>query len=259
MVRKKSPKLVKRLAKELGGDISEELDAALVEVDVTAGAAPLLQLFKSKQIDALLIATSATPKINPLSLLKSIVLKLVGRKAPPSFYFRKGGSPEEVDWLGQRNQIDAAVGANVDHIVICSSMGGTQPDNFLNVIGTQADGTGGSILLWKRKAEAYAMACGLNYTILHPGGLLHAPGGRRVVFGVDDSLLDRTGHSIPRDDVAEVMVQSLFVPQMRNRSLDLCSDDAPRMPGGLLSTLLASPALGNCDYGLSGGEPKSKF
>ena len=39
-------------------------------------------------------------------------------------------------------------------------MGGTQPENFLNSIGKQADGSGGDILLWKRKAERYLVESG---------------------------------------------------------------------------------------------------
>ncbi len=86
--------------------------------------------------------------------------------------------------------------------VICSSMGGTQPENFLNSIGKGPDGSGaasrcsatyhierscprgrcsegatwrgrvhvagGDILLWKRKAEKYAVGLGVDYTIVHP-------------------------------------------------------------------------------------------
>tara|TARA_B100000524_G_C23513485_1_gene321436 strand:- start:10 stop:198 length:189 start_codon:yes stop_codon:yes gene_type:complete len=59
-------------------------------------------------------------------------------------------------------------------------MGGTQADNFLNTIGLKEDGTGGQILMWKRKAEEYLIASGITYTILHPGGLLDKPGGRKV-------------------------------------------------------------------------------
>jgi hypothetical protein len=55
------------------------------------------------------------------------------------------------------------------------------------------------------------------------------------------------------------MVQSLFVGAMSNRSLDLCAEEGPRMPGGLLSAMLASTALGDCDYSISPGEPKSQF
>ena len=41
-------------------------------------------------------------------------------------------------------------------LVNLSSMGGTDPSNFLNAVGKNPDGTGnGDILLWKRKAERY--------------------------------------------------------------------------------------------------------
>lgn len=56
----------------------------------------------------------------------------------------------QVDWLGAKALIDAAKAAGVKHFVYVGSMGGTQPDNFLNTIGKQEDGTGGDILLWKR-------------------------------------------------------------------------------------------------------------
>jgi uncharacterized protein YbjT (DUF2867 family) len=70
----------------------------------------------------------------------------------------------QVDWQGQKAQFDAAKAAGVGHVVVVSSMGGTQPDNNLNRIG------GGNILVWKRKAEMYLKDSGLPYTILHPGG-----------------------------------------------------------------------------------------
>lgn len=36
-----------------------------------------------------------------------------------------------------------------------SSMGGTNPDEFLNTLGRDKNGKGGDILQWKRKAERY--------------------------------------------------------------------------------------------------------
>jgi hypothetical protein len=59
----------------------------------------------------------------------------------------------QVDYVGAKLQIDAAKAAGVKKFVFLSSMGGTQPDNFLNTIGKQPDGSGGDILVWKRKAE----------------------------------------------------------------------------------------------------------
>ena len=74
---------------------------------------------------ALVILTSATPKM----------------KAPPKpgerpeFEFEPGGSPEEVDYYGQKKQIDAAVKAGVEHIVLVGSMGGASENHPLNRLG----------------------------------------------------------------------------------------------------------------------------
>ena len=40
-----------------------------------------------------------------------------------------------MDWVGQRNQIDAAKAAGVKHVVLISTMAGTKPDHFLNKMG----------------------------------------------------------------------------------------------------------------------------
>ena len=93
---------------------------------------------------------------------------------------------QQVDWLGQKAQIDAAKAAVVKQFVVVGSMGGTQPENFLNTLGN------GNILLWKRRAEQYLVESGVPYTIIHPGGLLDAKGGEReLMLGVDDKLLQR--------------------------------------------------------------------
>lgn len=60
----------------------------------------------------------------------------------------------QVDWMGAKALIDAAKAAGVKHFVYVGSMGGTQPENFLNTIGKRDDGTGGDILLWKRLERA---------------------------------------------------------------------------------------------------------
>merc|ERR1719171_2658559 len=103
-------------------------------------------------------------------------------------------------------------------------MGGTDPNNMLNQLGkSKVDGSGGNILLWKRKAEKYLIDSGLPYTIVHPGGLLNEPGGKReLCIGVDDNR-DEGERSIPREDVAEVLVQALRIPGFRGRSFDIRS------------------------------------
>ena len=257
-VRKTDKKTIRKVVKTVQD--KEKVKRDLHAVDVTQGPGQLAKLLKDEKVDALLIATSASPKISMRSLLKLLLFKLIGRKGMrPTFKFRPGGTPEEVDWLGQKAQIDAALEAGVSRIVICSSMGGTQPDNFLNSIGKKPDGTGGDILKWKRKAEEYAIKSGIEYTIIHPGGLLDKPGGRRILLGVDDELLERKVRSIPREDVAEIMVESLFLPQLVNRSIDIISEDVPREQGELVETLSSSTDIGNCDYSKSPGSPASMF
>lgn len=144
--------------------------------------------------DSLILCTSAVPKIKIFSLIKTIIWKLFGQVSRPEFYFLKNGDPYNVDWLGAKNQIDAAKRAGVKQFVFVSSMGGTQPDNFLNTIGKIAgDELSGNILLWKRKAEEYliraAKGSNLKYTIIHPGGLLDKKGGvNKIVVGFNDEV-----------------------------------------------------------------------
>ncbi|XP_014515539.1 uncharacterized protein At5g02240-like [Vigna radiata var. radiata] len=134
-------------------------------------------------IDALIILTSAVPQMKPgFDPTKG------GR---PEFYFDDGAFPEQVDWIGQKNQTDAAKAAGVKHVVLVGSMGGTNTNYPLNSLGN------GNILIWKRKAEQL-------------GGLLDKEGGiRELIVGKDDELLQTETKTISRADVAEVCIQGL--------------------------------------------------
>jgi uncharacterized protein YbjT (DUF2867 family) len=185
-------------------------------------------------VNAVIICTSATPAPT-------------GDKTPeggPVFGF-PNGLPEQVDWIGQKNQIDMAKKAGASHVVICSSMGGTDPENGLNKLA------GANILLWKRKAEKYLIDSGLTYTVCHPGGLLQEAGGlRELVVGVDDEKVGTDNRSIPRGDVAEVLVSSLEHDSYKNRSFDVRSK--PEGEGTVTTDFgnLLNDLEGNCDYTL---------
>ncbi|GAB4856783.1 hypothetical protein Ancab_014701 [Ancistrocladus abbreviatus] len=147
-------------------------------------------------IDALIILTSAVPRMKP---------GFDPTKGRPEFYFEDGAYPEQVDWIGQKNQIDAAKDAGVKQIVLVGSMGGTNPSHPLNNLGN------GNILIWKRKAEQYLADSGIPYTIIRAGGLQDKEGGlRELLVGKDDELLKTETRSIPRADVAEVCIQALM-------------------------------------------------
>ncbi|EOD34154.1 hypothetical protein EMIHUDRAFT_429362 [Emiliania huxleyi CCMP1516] len=243
----RSKKAVKALRKVGGAD-----DAEIVRADVTDGAALAAAM---AGCDSVVLCTSAVPQILPFSIAKP------GR---PKFKFAPGGTPEEVDWLGAKLQIDAAKAAGVKRFVFVSSMGGTQPDNFLNSIGerkSDEDGSGGDILLWKRKAERYLISSGLEYTIIHPGGLVDKPAGaRELTVGVDDELLGQAFRQVPRADVARVCCAALTEPAAADLSLDLAS--RPEGEGAVTDSpgsLFASLGGKSCDYSTVLDDPPSIF
>lgn len=161
-------------------------------------------------IDALVIVTSAVPKMKP-----GFDPSKGGR---PEFYFEDGGFPEQVDWLGQKNQIDAAKAVRAKQIILVGSMGGTNLNNPLNALGN------GNILVWKRKAEQYLADSGIPYTIIRAGGLQDTEGGvRELLVGKDDELLTTTTRTVSRADVAEVCIQALLLEEAKNKAFDLAS------------------------------------
>lgn len=209
------------------GAPAKAMGAEVAVIDVTAPGAEDALKTALTGADALVIATSAVPQIKKRSIVRLMIAKALKQTGVrPEFRWKggEGGRPEAVDWIGQKVQIDAAVAAGVRRVVLVSSMGVTQPENMLNSI---ADG---KILLWKRKAEEYLMLCAsrgeVEGVVLHPGGLIDAPGGeRRLVLGIDDTLLTRSSRRIPRADVAALAVAAISSPASKNRSLDCVADD----------------------------------
>eukprot|EP00933_Yihiella_yeosuensis_P002495 TRINITY_DN10422_c0_g1_i1.p1 TRINITY_DN10422_c0_g1~~TRINITY_DN10422_c0_g1_i1.p1 ORF type:complete len:290 (+),score=65.37 TRINITY_DN10422_c0_g1_i1:77-946(+) len=205
-------------------------------------------------VETLVILSSATPKPNKLKLLGYFARKFCccDKEAKMGEAFEYPQMPQQVDWEGVKLLIDSAKKNNVQHVVLVGSMGGTKPDHFLNKMGD------GNILLWKRKAEMYLIDSGLNYTIIHPGGLLPhmgskvVPGGEReLVVGIDDELMDRKSRCIPREDVAEVVLKCVLDPvSSAGRSFDICYNepDKSKVWDGNIKTLLEGLGNRNCDY-----------
>jgi uncharacterized protein YbjT (DUF2867 family) len=174
--------------------------------------------------ETLIIVTSATPQ----------------PKAPPKegerpeLIYPPDATPEKIDYEGQVNQIDMAKQAGINHIILMGSMGGTNENHPLNKIGN------GNILIWKRKAEQYLIDSGIDYTIIRAGGLLNEPGGKRkLLVGKNDTLLHRESPTIPREDVAELIVQALYLPEARNKALDVVSESEEASQGEVTSDFTA--------------------
>ena len=77
---------------------------------------------------------------------------------------------QDIDWHGSNNQVRAALDAGVDHILLVSSMGTTEPNSFLDLIAN------GHILFFKLNGEIDLMGSGAPYTVVKPGGLLNDEG-----------------------------------------------------------------------------------
>ncbi|KAG7337201.1 NAD-dependent epimerase/dehydratase [Nitzschia inconspicua] len=199
---------------------------------------PSLEHHGLDKLEAMIICTSAVPRISKLSfaaMLLKIPINFVRRKPLVDFrsmrfkWKHPNGYPEKVDYEGQVNQIELAKQLGISHVVVVSSMGGTDQDNFLNSVGKVKDKktgktTGnGDILLWKRRAEKYLVESGLDYTIIHPGGLIDTPGGKEeFVLDVDDQLYKGPNRStrISREDLADLCVASLSVGKGQKVSFD---------------------------------------
>ncbi|MGW4382196.1 SDR family oxidoreductase [Kitasatospora sp. NPDC004531] len=112
---------------------------------------------------------------------------------------------------------DAAEAAGVRRFVVVSSMGtDREPPK-----GT--DPVFAAYLRAKAAADAEVRSrSGLDWTILRPGGLTDQPGTGRVKLG------ESTGHgTVPRDDVAAVLVALLDEPATVGRTLELISGNSP--------------------------------
>lgn len=202
----------------------------IVVCDVTELASDAEAPHAVDDCTAMVICTSAVPTVSKRSLLVNflkIPFNLMrGKKAIDfrslRFVWKNGGHPEKVDYEGQVAQIDLAKKLGMKQVVVVSSMGGTNPSNFLNRVGKNPDGTGhGDILLWKRKAERYLVESGLDYTIIHPGGLVDTPAGEEdFVIDVDDKLMQEKKRSISRADVANLCIAALSAAQGKKVSLD---------------------------------------
>jgi uncharacterized protein YbjT (DUF2867 family) len=129
-----------------------------------------------------------------------------------------GSGPERkrtMDYGGAVKLIEAAKAAGIDRYVIVSSMGTDDPE--------AASGTFHAYLEAKAAADQALRDSGLDYTIVRPGGLTDDPGTGLVDVA---EKLGRRG-SIPRDDVAAVLVAVLDTPSTIGTTFEVLSGSTP--------------------------------
>jgi uncharacterized protein YbjT (DUF2867 family) len=127
------------------------------------------------------------------------------------------GAPRKrtMDLGGAVKLIDAAKGAGISRYVIVSSMGADHPET--------ASGGFRAYLEAKADADQALRDSGLDYTIVRPGSLTNDPGEGTV------DLAERLGRSgsIPREDVAAVLVAVLDAPNTIGTTFEVLSGSTP--------------------------------
>jgi uncharacterized protein YbjT (DUF2867 family) len=133
-------------------------------------------------------------------------------------------SAEFVDYGGVRNLVDAAAAARVQHFVLLTAIGVTDPGHPFNKASKGALG-------WRFRGEEYLRRSGLGYTIVRPGGLVNEPAGQKGLrLEQGDQWRPLLRSTLSRDDLALVLIESLAAPGARNATFELVND--PALPRG---------------------------
>ncbi|KAL7129707.1 hypothetical protein ABFS83_13G086100 [Erythranthe nasuta] len=172
-----------------------------VKADVTEGATKLADAI-SDDSDAVICATGFRPSWDLLA-------------------------PWKVDNYGTVNLVEACRKKNVNRFILVSSIlvNGAAMGQllnpayiFLNVFGLT--------LVAKLQAEQYIRKSGIDYTIIRPGGLKNDPPMGNIVMEPEDTLY---AGSISRDQVAEVAVEALLLPEASYKVVEIVArTEAPK-------------------------------
>jgi uncharacterized protein YbjT (DUF2867 family) len=128
-----------------------------------------------------------------------------------------GSGPERkrtVDYGGAVKLIDAAKRNGIDRYVMVSAISADRPDEWSDQMRPYYEA--------KADADRRLLESGLDHTIVRPGGLTDDPGTGLVRVGTD---LERG--SIPREDVAAVVLAVLETPSSVGKTFELVSGDTP--------------------------------
>src|SRR5215210_6476551 len=120
-----------------------------------------------------------------------------------------------VDYGGAVKLIGAAEQLGVRRYLMVSSMGADDPASAPEPMRPYQQA--------KHDADEALAASGLDWTIVRPGGLTDVPGSGRVALA---ERLGRSG-SVPRQDVALVLLECLTTPRTVGRTFEVLEGDVP--------------------------------
>jgi uncharacterized protein YbjT (DUF2867 family) len=129
-----------------------------------------------------------------------------------------GSGPERkrtVDYGGAVKLIAAAEELGVRRYLMVSSMGADDPERAPEAMRPYQQA--------KHDADEALAGSGLEWTIVRPGGLTDVPGSGRVALA---ERLGRSG-SVPREDVARVLLECLATPRTVGRTFEVLEGEVP--------------------------------
>lgn len=85
----------------------------------------------------------------------------------------------------------------------------------------------GGILTWKLKGEDCVRSSGIPYTVVRPCALTEEPGGKALMFDQGDNIRGK----VSREDIAELCVQALDLPQACNVTFEVNEGENGNVPG----------------------------
>jgi uncharacterized protein YbjT (DUF2867 family) len=119
-----------------------------------------------------------------------------------------------VDYGGAVKSVDAAIAKEIRRFVIVSAIGANHPESWSDEMKPYYEA--------KADADKFVAECGLDYTIVRPGGLTDDPGTGTVSLGED-----LPGGKVARDDVALVLAEVLRADNTIGKAFDLVGGETP--------------------------------
>jgi uncharacterized protein YbjT (DUF2867 family) len=136
-------------------------------------------------------------------------ISAIGSKKPFS-----GAENDKIDNMGNQNLARAAKAKGLKQIVVISSIGA---GNSKNAVSCMYKWPMMSVLKAKSKSEAFIQSCGIDYTIIRPGGYNDDVIGDEVAFGEGGKITGR----VKRSQIARVCVDALESPALKNRTFEV--------------------------------------
>lgn len=121
---------------------------------------------------------------------------------------------DKVDNRGNQNIAKVAKAQSIQHLVVVSSIG---VGNSKYAIGFLLRMLMNPVLRMKEKSEEFISTCGINYTIIRPGGLKDTDPGGGIAFGEGG----RISGAVSRRQIAKVCVDALTTASMKNRTFEV--------------------------------------